>query len=78
MSARKTDTVALRKRMIECGYKSAIDLHRASSISRTTIGNILAGKAQPSATIMEKLMTVLEIAPEEAGKVFFSSDLRGA
>lgn len=74
----KTDTIALRKLMLEKGYYKIIDLSRKSGIDRTTLGKILRGKAQPTTDVMYKLVDTLEIPPELAGSIFFNVNLRNA
>lgn len=70
-----TDTVALRKAMIEKGYVKTIDLAKASGIDRTTLGKVLNGTAQPSTDVMYKLVKALDIAPQNAGNIFFKDNL---
>jgi len=78
MSRRVTDTIALKKAMVDSGLDKIIDLSRASGVSRNTLGNILNGNSQPSADVMNKLVVTLEVPPSEAGQIFFSSILRNA
>ncbi len=75
MAARKTDTIALRKFMAE-KQMNVTELSRASGVSRACLGSILNGKSQPSAEVMNKLVSALEIPPETAGSIFFSRNLR--
>lgn len=72
----KTDTVALKKLMIDNGFDKIIDLAKASKIDRTTLGKVLSGKLQPTTDVMYKLVATLHIPPHQAGNIFFSSDLR--
>lgn len=75
-SSLKTDTIALKKIMIEKGYDKIVDLSRKSGIDRTTLGRVLKGKSQPTTDVMYKLVDTLEIPPETAGIIFFSPNLR--
>lgn len=67
----KTDTIALKKRMIEKGVSSFVQLSSMTGVNRNTIAHVLNGEAQPSANVMYKLVDVLEIPPHEAGQIFF-------
>lgn len=73
-----TDTIALKKIMIEKGYNTIGSLSESANINRTTLGKVLDGKIQPSAEVMNKLVFTLKISPEIAGKIFFSCNLRSA
>lgn len=74
----KTDTIALKKLMIDCGISTYIDLSIATGINRNTLARVLNGTVQPSALVMDKLVEVLKIQPEKAGLIFFNNDLRTA
>ncbi len=71
----KTDIVALKKLMVEKGLTKICDLSKATNINRNTLSDVLSGKMQPSSRVMERLVTVLEIPPENAGKIFFNGNL---
>ena len=73
---RKTDTIMLKKILVEHKLDKINELSKATGINRTTLGAILSGKSQPSAEIMYKLIKALEIAPSEAGEIFFNPNLR--
>ncbi|WP_312151050.1 helix-turn-helix domain-containing protein [Paenibacillus odorifer] len=74
----KTDTLALKKLMIENGISTIIQLSSLTRISRNTLSQVLNGQIQPSATVMHKLVEVLKITPEQAGLIFFNPNLRVA
>ena len=76
MEKYSVDTVALKKRMLECGVGSIKDLSVNSGINRNTLGGILSGKTVPSADSMYKLVSALKIGAAEAGTIFFNRDLR--
>jgi transcriptional regulator with XRE-family HTH domain len=80
MEARKrvTDTIAIKKIMVEKGYKTINSLATASGINRTTLGKVLDGKIQPSSDVMFKLVETLDISAPDAGNIFFAADLRTA
>lgn len=80
MSTRKraTDTVAIKKLMIERGFKTINSLATESGVNRTTLGKVLDGKIQPSSDVMIKLVETLDIPADDAGKIFFALDLRTA
>jgi transcriptional regulator with XRE-family HTH domain len=73
-----TDAIALKKIMIEKGFKTIGSLSEAAGINRNTLGKVLDGKTQPSAEVMNKLVEALNIPPETAGIIFFNKDLRSA
>ena len=75
LSNRRADTVAIRKLMVEKGYKTIKQLSEDADISRVTLGKILDGKVQPSAEVMSKLVDTLRIPPSEAGQIFFAINL---
>lgn len=72
----KTDTIALRKLMIDAGYNTISELAKVAKIDRTPLGKIINGKAQPSADQMDKLASALKMNPITAGSVFFAENLR--
>ena len=74
----KTDTVALRKLMIDAEYDTISDLAKTAGIDRTTLGKIINGKTQPSADQMDKLVVALNMDSRTAGSVFFTKNLRDA
>ncbi len=72
----KTDVIALKKKMIDRNIPTIVSLSEATGINRNTLSGVMRGKVQPSAEVMRKLVAVLDIPPEEAGKIFFSPNLR--
>lgn len=74
----RTDTVALKKAMVDVGIKTTIQLSKQTGINRNTLSLILRGIVQPSAEVMDRLVDVLKIDPEAAGRIFFGTDLRTA
>lgn len=75
MASRQTDTLALRKIMLDRGFLTVSSLSETTNINRNTLGKVLAGKIQPSADVMDKLIEVLGIDPKDAGEIFFKSNL---
>lgn len=73
---RATDTIAIKKIMVEKGFKTINSLANESGINRTTLGKVLDGKIQPSSDVMFKLVETLDISASEAGEIFFATDLR--
>ena len=73
---RITDTIAIKKIMLEKGYKTISSLAAESGINRTTLGKVLDGKIQPSSDVMFKLVETLDIPAAEAGQIFFAVNLR--
>lgn len=73
-----TDVIALKKIAVDRHLDRISDLSKASGVNRNTLGMILNGKAQPSSDVMYKLISALQIPPEEAGCIFFSSNLHTA
>ena len=78
MESRSTNTIALKKIMIDQGLERIIELSNASGISRNTLSNVLNGKSQPSADVMGKLIATLKMQPSRAGEIFFDSNLHNA
>lgn len=74
----KTDTVELKKLMVEKNIKTILELSEKTGINRNTLGRILDGTIQPSSDAMDRLVYTLEIQPEKAGRIFFMIDLRTA
>lgn len=72
----KVDIVELKKIMVEKNLDKIIDLSSASSVDRNTLSKILNGDAKPSTTVIEKLMSTLQIPPERAGTIFLIKNLR--
>jgi transcriptional regulator with XRE-family HTH domain len=72
----RTDTIALKKIMLEQGFNTIGELSKASGINRNTLGYVLCGKWQPSAETMRLLVDTLRIDPSAAGEIFFRSNLR--
>ncbi len=72
----KTDVIALKKIMIEKGFKNAKELSQKSGINTSLLGKILNGEIQPSTYLMCKLVVALEIDPNIASNIFFSQNLR--
>ena len=75
-NARKTDTIELKKAMIEKGFNTNISLSIASGIDRNTLGKVLSGQMQPSYDVMNRLITTLELSETRAGRIFFAPNLR--
>ena len=70
-----TDTIALRVKMAKKGYKTIISLAEKADIDRNTLSKVLDGETQPSTTIMKKLVSALDLEPQEAGEIFFAKEL---
>lgn len=75
---RITDTAAIKKIMVEKGFKTIKSLADESGVDRITLGRVLDGKIQPSSDVMLKLVETLDISDTEAGKIFFAYSLRSA
>ena len=73
-----TDIIALKKLMIEKGISTNSALAEAAQTDRTTVGKVLNGKIKPSAELMGKLASALDMDSATAGAIFFKPDLRGA
>ena len=74
----RTDTIALRKLMIDRGISTVTQLSTKTGINRNTLSGVLNGSIQPSALVMDRLVKVLAIQPEQAGLIFFNPNLRTA
>lgn len=71
-----TDTIALRKIIIDRGIKTQVELSKCSGVDRNTLGKIINGKEQPSSTVMYKLAECLNMDSLQAGTIFLSENLR--
>ncbi len=75
ITKRITDTIKIKKIMVEKGYNTISSLSKDSGINRTTLSKILNGTKQPSSDVMFKLVKVLDISPIEASRIFFYNHL---
>lgn len=75
MTVYKTDTIAIKKRMVEKNIKTITELSEITGINRNTLSKIISGKIQPSSEAMQKLVFKLDFTPQEAGNVFFCNKL---
>lgn len=71
-----TDTIELRKLMIDAGINTVTELAEKSGINRKTLGSVLNGAEKPTSAVMEKLVFFFNLQPEEAGRIFFKPTLR--
>ena len=74
----RTNTNELRKVMIDNKVNTITELSEKTGINRNTLSKILRGVIQPSSDAMDRLVFVLNIEPENAGKIFFTHNLRNA
>lgn len=72
----KVDVIELKKIMVEQKLDKIVDLSKVSSVDRNTLSKILNDEIKPSTTVIEKLMSALNIPPERAGRIFFKQNLR--
>lgn len=77
MAAFITDTAAIKKIMIDQEIATTKELSEKSGINRNTLAKVLKGEMQPSADVMQKLVSCLKIEPTTAGQIFFTINLRG-
>ena len=75
MAKRKTDTIELKKIMVEKRLDTIQALSEASGISRNTLGPIINGNKNPTSEVIYKLISTLEIPPTKAGEIFFGTNL---
>jgi len=71
-----TDTIALKKIMIDKKIETILELSQITGINRNRLSKVLSGDLQPTADMMKKLVAALEIEPEKAGVIFFNPNLR--
>lgn len=71
----KVDVIELKKVMVEQKLDKIVDLSKVSSVDRNTLSKILNDEIKPSTTVIEKLMSALNIPPERAGRIFFKPNL---
>ena len=67
----KVDTKAIKIKMVELGIKNYVDMSKRTGLDRITVSNVINGKSNPSPETIDALYKVLELTPEEAGRVFF-------
>lgn len=72
----KCNVIEFKKILVDKGVGTISALSEKACASRNTLGQILAGKEQPSAIIIRKISEALELEPETIGKIFFDKDLR--
>lgn len=72
------DTIQLKKIMVEQNLDTIIELSNESGIDRNTLSKIINGDVRPSTLAMERLILALKIPTDDAGKIFFSQNLRNA
>lgn len=65
------DVNALRKLMIDKSIDTISLLAKKAGLNRNTLYKVLNGKQLPTANIMYRLIEVLDISSEEAGRIFF-------
>ena len=68
----KVDVIELKKIMVEQKLDKIVDLSKVSSVDRNTLSKILNDEIKPSTTVIEKLMSALNIPPERAGRIFLN------
>ena len=66
----EVDVKALRKAMIDQGYNTLNDLSSVSGINRNTLSQVLRKRSYPSIAVIHKLIRVLHLTGEEAGRIF--------
>ena len=71
-----TDTIELRKAMLEKGYYTIGAFSKECNVNRATLGKVLSGSIQPTSDVMNKIADCLSISSERAGQIFFSHNLR--
>ena len=69
------DTDAIKIIMIKKKIKSQMELSRQSGINRNVLSNVLNNKKYPSSTVMNKLISTLDIDQDAVGKIFFAQKL---
>ena len=67
----KVDTKAIKIKMVELGIKNYVDMSKRTGLDRITVSNVINGKSNPSPETMSAIYKVLELTPEEAGRIFF-------
>lgn len=67
----KVNTKAIKIKMIELGIENYVDMSKRTGLDRATISNVINGKTNPSPETIDALYKVLELTPEEAGRIFF-------
>jgi len=75
MTSRATNTIELKKLMIDRRLETITELSQASGVTRNTLSLMLSGKTNPSSEVIGKLISALDISPALVGEIFFGSKL---
>lgn len=69
------DRKELRLAMFAKGFNSMASLSKATKISNNTLSKLSNGKYRPSAQIIDRIATALELSGDDIGRIFFKSEL---
>lgn len=72
------DTKGLQKAMIDENIKNPSELAKIAGISRKTSSDVVNGNILPSTVVMQKIAYALHMSGEQAGAIFFATNLRDA
>ena len=61
--------------MIDHNVESVSELAEKTGINRNTMGDIINQKYRPSTQTMDKLIEFFGWSPQQAGEIFFASEL---
>jgi len=78
MNSYRVDNKALKKILVDKNIKTTQKLSDISGVNRNTCAKVLDDKIFPSSDVMARLATALHLDSKEAGKIFFSENLRNA
>lgn len=71
----EVDVKELRKRMVDNNIITIEEFSKLTGINRSTLSDIINGRARPSSYSMERIAKALNLTPEEAGAIFFKNKL---
>jgi len=66
----------LKKKMIDLDISTVQKLSEHTNIGRNTLSCILNQKKYPTINVINKLISGLNLTPEEASNIFFNPNLR--
>lgn len=69
------DTKALRRAMVDKNITTIEQLSRETGVNRNTLAGVLNGESYPSSSVMSRLVDGLGLDGEDAGRIFFASEL---
>lgn len=70
------DSCALRKKALDKGLVKINEISEKTGVNRNTLSDILSNNTQPSTSVINALISNLDIPQEDVGSIFFAKNLR--